>query len=101
MRKFISILEYSKKNNVGVSAVNHRIRSEEIPQKYLRFIKSIYSTRLVQGIREDYVVRLGRRKSTYDHRELTHTVYLPGGIKKVLQPHEYKNNRWKNRVVVQ
>jgi len=97
MRKFITLSEYANLNKVGVSSVRYRIRSNQVPEKYLRLKKSKLKISIIQYIREDYKIQRGRAKSTYNCHEVLHTVYLPGGIKKVLQPHEYRS--WRKNVV--
>lgn len=99
MRKFVTLSEYAKVHNVGVSSVRYRIRTNQVPRKYLCLRKSPHNRSWIQYIREDYKIQRGRAKSDYNAREWTHTVFLPGGIKKVLQPHEYKISRWRKNVV--
>jgi len=99
MRKFVTLSEYANLHNVGVSSVRYRIRTNQVPAKYLCLRKSKFSIAIVQYIREDYKIQRGRAKSDYNCYEVLHTVYLPGGIKKVLQPHEYKISRWRKSVV--
>jgi len=92
-RRFISVEEFAKNHKQSPATVNYRLSNGHVPDKYLKVIKSRRNNRLVIGIREDAPFGIIKPESTYP--ESRHTVYLPGGIKKVLEPHEYKNTRWR------
>lgn len=98
-RKFISLNDYAKLHNVSYVCINYRIKKRYVPRAQWKYIKGKFFNTPVKAIRSDYKMiftkKTRRKEPTYSDREWQHTVFLPGGIKKVLEPHEYKNNRFK------
>ena len=95
-RKFIPLTEYAILHSIGYSSVYYRVKNRHVPRAYLKHIKSRFRRQAIRAIRADYQMNLTKKRlPTYSDREWEHTVFLPGGIKKVLEPHEYKNKNWR------
>jgi len=104
MSKFILINKYARIHRVH----NWRVRQYAIRLQYRKFFRMITSKtkyRLPKGkkrvkflhVRDDFVLP-GRERNPYPNPgdpQWAHTVFLPGGIKKVLEPHEYKSSLYR------